>query len=93
MLNIKRTLKPWDALPLTMSWVSAIIKNTLTRKNTSFKNGELTHYVENGRIINEIDQIITCYFCGFKAPNSISYEEYLDLHNKFNYIVRQKFCP
>lgn len=75
-----------------MSWVSAIIKNILTNRNTSFKRDEPNNYVENKRIIDETDQIVTCFFCKFKAPNSISYEEYLDLHDKFNYIVRRKSC-
>ncbi|AIU41282.1 ac56 [Sucra jujuba nucleopolyhedrovirus] len=75
--------------------VSAIIKNILTNKSTNFKSptgSKAKFFVENGRIIDEDDQIIVCVVCGFKAPNSISFEEYSNLHEKFNFIVGQKFC-
>ncbi|ABY65762.1 hypothetical protein [Orgyia leucostigma nucleopolyhedrovirus] len=70
-----------------MSWVSAILKNILMKKNTNFKNVSF-----NGRVVDERDQTVTCTTCKFVAPTSISYEEYLYIHDKFNIVAHGKPC-
>ncbi|BAC67291.1 hypothetical protein AhnVgp040 [Adoxophyes honmai nucleopolyhedrovirus] len=42
------------------------------------------------RLADEHDQIVRCLHCSFVAPMSISYEDYIRLHDLFNVLIKQK---
>ncbi|ACF05329.1 hypothetical protein [Adoxophyes orana nucleopolyhedrovirus] len=54
--------------------------------NTRFK---LRVFKPDLRLADERDQIVRCLHCSFVAPMSISYEEYIRLHDLFNVLIKQ----
>lgn len=51
------------------------------RKNTSFKESA-------SRRVDEFNQVIFCDKCKFVAPLFLSFEKYIELHNRFCEIVK-----
>ncbi|AIE47778.1 hypothetical protein pesp048 [Peridroma alphabaculovirus] len=62
-----------------MSSASATSRRCLTKKNTSFN--------EHRRRVDLYDGTVHCTECMFVAPLSASYEEFIQLHRRFNRIV------
>ncbi|QAT90389.1 hypothetical protein KM622_gp103 [Spodoptera exempta nucleopolyhedrovirus] len=64
-----------------MSSESGTTKRCSTRKNTSFKESA-------SRRVDEFNQVIFCDKCKFVAPISLSFECYIELHDRFCNIVK-----
>ena len=63
-----------------MSWAKGITKLYTKTKSTSFNENYETAY----RHVDPINQVVYCQKCNFVAPMSLSFEEYLWLHERYN---------
>ncbi|AUV65377.1 hypothetical protein [Alphabaculovirus myunipunctae] len=73
-----------------MSSASETTRHSLMRKSTSFSrriNRQQQQRRRRQRRVDGYDQVVYCDNCGFVAPMSISFEEYLQLHGSFNEIL------
>jgi hypothetical protein len=63
-----------------MWWGRGTTSLSTTSENTSFKDS--AH-----RCIDEHNQVVYCEKCKFVAPMSLSFENYITLHERYNEIV------
>lgn len=63
--------------------------NNRYRRRSSDKNKEMQIFIR--RQVDEIDQIVKCANCAFIAPISLSFENYIRLHEEYNRLM-EKTC-
>ncbi|QYC92781.1 AC56 [Trabala vishnou gigantina nucleopolyhedrovirus] len=74
-----------------MWWANVILKIYSTKKNTNFNRSRIVVESHN-RLVDQYNNIVTCKNCLFMAPLSISFEEYMCLHDRYNFIVHKRVC-
>jgi hypothetical protein len=83
MKNIRAILHMSDETPRTMLLENVTTKRCSTKENTSFNEPD-----SHGRRVDHFEQIVYCQKCGFVSPMSEKFEDYTELHDHFNCIVR-----
>ncbi|ABM45813.1 unknown protein [Spodoptera frugiperda multiple nucleopolyhedrovirus] len=73
----------------TMLWDRGITRLFSMKKNTNFDRDDHSQHNNDSadRRVDETNQVVYCKNCKFIAPMSISFENYIRLHDEFNKIV------